>query len=188
MKAQKKHRTKLIIGIILIIMLSTVCITSIKLMKGEIKTSGQNPTDIKGQSLTCESNSIKYPIITYDNSTAKSLKITTNFYDNSLSSISLTYTLHYDNADQIAASEAFSHAEMNTNFSKDDLDTDALYAHYSKMKDSMKIILYATKNDLTTTTAKYFMINTDAENSLSNGAIKLQENYEKQGFICKIHQ
>lgn len=184
----KKNKAGKIIGIILIIValvvLTVVLITS---MRGETKTFGQNPANIAGQSLTCESDTIRYSIAEYDDSKAKNLKITANFYDDKLNSISLAYTLYYDDAKQITASETFNHADMNTSFSKNSLSTDAFNAHYSKLEDSMKMTLYATKDDLTVPAVKYFMIDAHAEDDLPNKLSEFQRNYETQGFICETN-
>ena len=181
-------KAKKVTGIILTIAVLAACVAIvIMLTRGETKTSGNNPANVTGQSLVCESDSIRYPITEYDNSQTKDFKIIANFYDDELSSISLTYALYYNNTEQINASEAFNHADMNISFSKDGLSADAFNAHYSKMEDSMKMTLYATKNDLTVVAAKYFMINAHNKEDLPDKPSEFQKNYETRGLICEIN-
>lgn len=180
-------KTKKIIGIIFVIVVSVACIiTLIILLHGETKTSGQNSTNTKSKSLICESQTVKYPFFDYDNSTAKNLKITANFYNNKINAISLAYTLYYDDARQIALSESSNHADMNISFGKDNLGADAFNAHYAKMEDSMKMNLYIEFDKLNLATAKYFMVEPKDQTSLPVSLSEYQENYKKQGLNCEI--
>lgn len=183
----KKLKSGKTIGIILVILGIVVCVVALViLMKGETKTSGQKISDIKGESLACENQDIHYPFTDYDKSKAKELKIAVSFYDDNIDAISLMYTLRYDDEQQVKASEASNHADMNISFSKNGLSADALSARYSKMKDSMVMSLYAKKDDLSSVTAKYFMIELRNQTDLPATLTEYQDNYERQGFVCKI--
>lgn len=181
-------KNKNIIGAILITIAITSCLATIVIiMQGETKISGQKPDDIIGQSLTCESKVISYPFSDYDNSIRKNLKITAIFYNDILNAISLTYTLYYNNADQVKASEASVHADMNISFGKNGLKADALNANYSKTDNTMRMAIYSNANDIDNTTAKYFMINTENNVLLPKTLAEYQQNYTEQGFICELN-
>ena len=181
-------RIRKIVSTTLIVTMLIICMTIIViLMRGETKTSGQNPADIDGRALTCESTAINYPIATYDNSVSKNLKIVTNFQNDKPDAISLVYELYYDNTQQITASEAVNHANMNTSFGKDGLEADAFDAHYSKMENSMKMNLYAKASEIKPIATKYFMIDAHDTDELPNTIQKYQHNYEKQGFTCILN-
>lgn len=184
----KKLKSGKTIGVILAILGIVVCVVALAiLMKGETKTSGQNPTNIEGSTLTCRSESINYPIVTYDNSTSKNLKITANSYGDKVGAISLIYELFYNDTQKITASEAHNHAAMNISFGKDGLSADAFSANYSKMENSMKMSLYANTDSIKPISAKYFMINIDETENLPNTIQEYQANYEKQGFVCTLN-
>lgn len=181
-------KTKKIIGIILTTTILAACIVSvIILMQGETKTSGQNPANVEGKTLVCESTGISYPITTYDNSTNKDLRIILNSYNNKIDTIYLAYELFYNNSQQIVASEAINHADMNTSFGKNSLGADAFNAHYSKMENSMKMTLYAKADEINPITAKYFMINARDTEEIPNNIQEYQNNYEQQGFACTLN-
>lgn len=154
-------------------------------MNGETKTSGQNPDSIRGQSLHCESPTMPYPFYSYDESKSKNLKIVTNFYDDVINSIYLVYTLYYDSPQQIIASEANNHADMNISFGKNGLEPDAYNAHYSTIENALKMSLYAKESNINQIAAKYFMIDLQGQTFLPTNLNEYEENYEKQGFVCK---
>lgn len=184
----KKLKDRKIFGTILVIVIIATCITVLAiLMKGETKTSGQNPTNVEGGMLACRSAEITYPIATYDSSINKDLRITANFYGNKVSAISLKYELFYNNAQQITTSEAHNHAAMNISFGKDGLSADAFNANYSKMENSMKMSLYANTDNIKPISAKYFMIDTNDGEKLPSTIQEYQANYEKQGFACTLN-
>ena len=184
----KESKGGKIIGIILIGAIIIACVVILVIsMKGETKTSGQNPTSVASESLACESIETNYPITTYDNSVSKKLKIVTNFYNNKANAISLTYELFYNNTQQVTASEAHNHAAMNISFGKDGLGADAFNASYSKMENSMKMSLYINADNIEPISAKYFMLNTDSTDNLPNTIQEYKTNYEEQGFICNLN-
>lgn len=175
---------------ILLIIGTIVCavIITIILINGKTETSGQKPADIKSESLACENHSTRYVFAEYDNSKTKTLKVVSNYYNGKLDSISLLYTLYYDDKTQINASESSNHADMNISFSKNGLNADALNAHYSKTEDLLKISLYATSSELNPATAKYFMIEPKNQTNLPTTINEYQENYEQQGFTCVTNE
>lgn len=184
----KESKSGKFIGIILISTIIIACVVVLIIsMKGETKTSGQNPTSVASESLVCESTEINYPIASYDNSISKKLKIITNFYDGKANAISLAYELFYNNTQQVTASEAHNHAAMNISFGKDGLNADAFNANYSKMENSMKMSLYTNTDNIKPISAKYFMLSVNNTDSLPSTIQEYQTNYEKQSFICNLN-
>ena len=186
MKAKKT--TGIIISIVIILAIIICTIILILLMHGETKTAGENPSNVTSESLVCKSSSVDYPIFTYDHAKSKELKITANFYNDKVNALSLAYTLYYDNAEQIEASEAVNHADMNFSFANNGFDADYLNAHYSKMDDAMVMNLYATGKEITTTTAKYFVIKMEDQTSVPNTLAEYRKNYRAQGFNCEVNK
>ena len=105
------------------------------------------------------------------------------FSEDELKSISLEYTLFYDSAEAIKASEAHNHAEMNFNFSRSGLSPDHYNAKYTVLSDSMRMNLYSVANKLDETAKLYFLI--DGDGAFPTGKSTLKKNYEMKGFICK---
>lgn len=178
-------KTKNLILILVILnILIILVVVLILLVQGETKTTGAYPGNVEGQSLNCESHSIKYPIFEYDEAKSRDLSITANFYDKKLNAISLTYTLFYDSEKRIDASEANNHAAMNIDFGKNGLSADAFNANYSKMSNAMKMLLYADEKDFNLTAAKYFMIEAEENKDLPDTIDKFEKFYKSQGFAC----
>lgn len=170
-----------------IVLLVVVIVVVVIKMHGEVKTSGSTPADVTAQSLLCESNIVKYPIFTYGNANSRNTKINASFYDNKLNSISLTYTLYYDNADRIKASDANNHAAMNISFGSDGLDADAFNAHYSRMSDSLQMGIYASSTEFNSVAAKYFLIEQKEDKNLPQTLTDFQKAYAEKGFNCKVN-
>ena len=178
-------KTKKIITILItVIAIVLLVIALILLLKGETKTGGEFPEDVEGQALVCESRSVKYPIFEYDEAKARDLKITANFYNKKLDAMSLAYSLFYDDGAQIAKSEAANHASMNKDFAKNGLGADAFEAHYSNMKDSMKMSLYVRGEDFNIKTGKYFMVEVEEKKDMPDNIDKFEKIYKSQGFSC----
>ena len=178
-------KTKKIIIAVLALGVLTACLAILIIkMQGETKTTGSYPDKETSRSLICESQDKEYPFFTQNESKAKNLKIAANFYNNKISAISLTYILYYDSESQIVSSEAHNHAAMNIDFGKSGLSADALDANYSKMTDSLKMILYVNENDFNVTTAKYFLIDVKEKRDLPNTLTDFEKYYKTQGLSC----
>lgn len=177
---------KLIITILSIAVVALIVIALILAMRGETKTIGDYPEDVEGESLVCESHSIKYPFFANNDGRSRHLKIVANFYDKELSALLLTYTLFYDDESQITDSEAQNHASMNISFAENGLSADAFSINYSKMSDSLKTILYVNRVDFNTTSARYFMIDVKEKKDLPDTIKEFNKTYNSQGFSCSI--
>ena len=159
-----KKITYTIIGIILILVsiVSILCFA----MNGQTTYSDQQVSTTTTKSMTCSTSIANYPIFKYDGSTRKSMEIVTIFDSNDkLNKISLVYELYYPDNDKIEQSEAENHAAMNIDFGQNGLEADSLNATYSKLKDRFKISLTADANEISPTTAKYFLLDTSEQDS-----------------------
>lgn len=178
---QKKSNTG---GIIIIVCIIAVAIILLIFgMQGKTTITGGYPDPVSNSSLSCKSEGISYPIATYDNSTKKTLDIDAIFRNNLIDSISLKYTLYYENNADIIGSEAHNHAAMNKSFYQNGLNTDEFNLHLQKHEDRMAMSLYAAKADLANNAArKYFILEQD-----TSTITDIKSAYEKQGFVCNIN-
>lgn len=178
-------KTKKTIAILtILISILVLIIVLILLMRGETKTSGNFPANVEGESLTCESHSIKYPFFATDGAKSRDLKITASFYDKKMNAISLEYTLFYDTEEQIKASEAHNHAAMNISFGSSGLSADAFNANYSKMSNAMKMLLFVKEEEFDMNSAKYFMVEVQEKKDLPEKIDGFEKIYKSQGFAC----
>lgn len=177
---------QLIITVLSLAVIGLIAIALILAMNGNTKTTGNYPADIEGESLACESHSVKYPIFAHNDAKSRDLKITATFYNKKFNAISLAYTLYYDTEEQIKNSEAKNHASMNISFGEDGLGSDAFDINYAKMDDALKTVLYTGENNFNTTTAKYFMVDAKEKKDLPNTINEFQKIYKSQGFSCNV--
>ena len=170
---------------IVIISLLALAIVVSRGMEGKVVTTGQNPSQVRRESLACICASA-YPFFSYDSSKSKELKINIDSYDGSIKSIFLSYELYYDDERSVAASEAANHAAMNVSYGKDGLSADAFNANYTKLSNSMRMTLYTEPDQLDGNFTKYFMLMTGETNDLPHTLNDYKKIYESQGFRCKV--
>ncbi|MBQ1387262.1 hypothetical protein IIY68_00465 [Candidatus Saccharibacteria bacterium] len=180
----KARRVITILAILIPVLV--LIIVLILLMRGETKTSGDSPVDIEGESLACESHSIKYPFFATNEAQSSDFRIIASFYGEKLNAISLEYTLFYDTKEQLKASEAHNHAAMNISFGNSGLSADAFDANYSKMGNAMKMLLFVKEEEFDMNSAKYFMSSAEKEEELPNNIDEFEKVYMNQGFVCNI--
>lgn len=182
----KKKRNNIGITICLIVFIVTILgLVLFFSTRGKTTTSGNYPDNVSDESLTCSGENIDYPFFTYDNAIKKTAEIKALFSNNELKSIALTYSLYYNDAQSITASEAHSHAAMNKSFGEIGLNkADAYNAKYAKMEDRMQMNLYTTANDFNNTAKRYFLFETDEE--LPDTIEGYQAVYKTKGLNCKI--
>ena len=175
----KRSKTALpTVGILLVIVATVLII--IFFLIGQIVVSGDFPTPIATESITCESNSLAYPFFTYDNSSSGSTKINAIFQNDKLSSISLIYTLTYPDNSTAEKSRTENHAAMNISFQENQLPADALGATYSVNKNTFQLSLYVASNEFTSKSQKYFLL----DNLNINNRKTIKTIYEQKGFKC----
>lgn len=176
---KRKKNSATIIGIILA---AIIIVLSILLLNGKTTTTGSYPDDISDESLTCTAENIDYPFFAYDNAIKKEAEINVLFSRDKLKSIALTYSLYYNNAQSITGSEAHNHAAMNISFGKNSMGADALNANYAKLEDRMRMNLYASGNEISNITLRYFFITTD---NIPENVTTFKNIYQGIGFKCE---
>ena len=130
-------------------------------------SSGGGTEIVKIKSLTCKTDNYLYPLLKFDESDKKELKIVATFGESDLKSISLQQTLYYSDADLVSRSEGENHAAMNVSFAENALGADALGANYAKLSNAMVFGLYAVGDEMNETAMRYFLL---------DGADKKDEN------------
>lgn len=150
-------------------------------MSSEHKTvSGSNPENYEIESLSCESETVSFPFLKYDESDRKQLKIVVAFDADGIRSISLQQMLYYSESEKIELSASENHAAMNIAFNDDGLSADALGANYAKLTDGLRIGLFAKSDELNKSVYKYFMLD-----GLSDmGREDIKKAYENIGLRC----
>ena len=154
------------------------------LTRGQVTTTGQYPNDVVITSLSCTKEGDNYPIFTYDNAIKKRTKLSFVFSSEKYDSISLIQSMYYNDESHIVGSEAFSHADMNKQFSRDGLGSDALNATYARLSDRMEMSLYQKREQMTVSRAKYFLLEKSNGESLPETKSELKSFYESKGFTC----
>ena len=183
-KEEKKNNNGVIIGVIIFVII-IIGLIIFFLTQGSSTTTGNYPDNVSDKSLTCTATNIDYPFFAYDKSNKKEAEINVLFSKDKLRSISLAYSLYYDNAQDIVGSEAHNHAAMNISFGEYHLGADAFNANYAKLEDRMRMSLYASGSDITTTALRYFLINTE---SVPEKITIFQNIYQNKGFKCETSE
>lgn len=181
-KKKKISITKSVIASVLLTAAAAIVI--FLLSQGSVTTTGQYPDNVSDEALTCTGENITYPHFAYDNAAKKTVEINALFAKGELKSIALTYSLYYNDASSITASEAHNHAAMNKSFAANGLGkADAYNAKYARMTDRMQLNLYATTSDFDGVAMKYFLLDNDAlePTTISD----YQKAYEAKGLNCK---
>lgn len=172
-------------GLIILVLVAIVLVI-IYFLHGKTTTTSEKIPNVKSVALSCASDSFIYPIFVYDGSKSRGLEVKMIFSEEELKSISLGYSLLYDSADLVQASEAHNHAAMNISFGKNNLEADAYNAKYTILSDRMRMNLYAPSSKLDETAKLYFLI--DGDGTFPKSVQELRKNYESQGFACEISE
>lgn len=183
-KKKKKSKTNwpATIGITLVLMVAAIAVCVTLSMQGKTKVTDNTAGPETSEALTCEVEGVVYPFFKYDESEKKTTKINAIFQDGVMSTISLIYSLYYNNSEQIVKSEAENHAALNLKMQNEGLGPDAFDANYAKLKDRLKLSLYAEAKKLNINTVKYFEL--DWVESGKYNMATVQANYEDRGFKC----
>lgn len=182
-KTKKSNKMSWMVTIGLSLMLTAVVLLVCFFLQGETKVTESQKTVETSQTLICEVSNQIYPIFSYDNAREKDLKINVKLADDKLNSISLIYTLYYDNTKGLTDSENLNRAAIGKSFGEDGLAHDALGASFSKGSDLLQFSLYATANEITNTTAKYFALDKlIGQNEYTKST--LQKTYTNKGLRC----
>ena len=190
---QKKKKPR-ILGMILRLILAigvivVLVLVLINLLKGESSVKGEYPANIKNNAVTCKSSLIKYPKITKAESDDTELDITMIFRgEEELKSISLTYTMKFEDEEAVKKAETFSHAEFNFGLEEQGYNSSAFNNKFSRYGKELIITLFAESNAFNDKAAQYFLLN-DSEEENSKFAMPtnlktFMKAYQNRGFTC----
>lgn len=154
-------------------------------LRGKTTISGSTPGISKDNSMSCTISDQEYPFFRDNNAEKTETKIIALFDDANFKSISLLYTLYFNNNEQVKNSEANNHAAMNIHYGEDGLLADALYSAYSMQEKKLTFSISAGTNDFNTTTSKYFLASGYGRNVNFD---TLLHNYVRQGFNCTANE
>lgn len=184
-KAKKKNNRSLIffyVGLALLII--AVILVILFGLRGETVTFGNNPDPETSSSLSCGSIGFDYPFFSFSEAKKRTIETRAIFNGGDLDTITLTYTLDYDDPETIEKSEASNHATMNILYAKDDLPPDAFDTKYSQLSDSLKFSMSADSSTISKGKAKkYFLLEDigDAPYRLET----LKKAYQQKGLKCE---
>lgn len=136
------------------------------------------------ESVTCTADGISYPFFDYDKASGKNAKIDAAFKNDKLSSIFLVYQMYYDEQNLVKTSLNSNNADMGISFSKNGLSPTAFNISFTSFDNTMQMSLYASANELSNASAKYFLIDESVASRYTKDI--LSKNYEDQGFVCNI--
>ena len=150
------------------------------LSPSNINITNSNDVYIKSDSLTCEKEGIRYPLLA-NNLRSGTAKINATFNTNSLNTISMIYQVKYDDNAQVEYDETQSRIAMNKNFNDDNLGIGALGIVFSAFDEMLQLSLQADIKDINDVTAKYFLL--DGSSSIYDRESAM-EFYIDKGFDC----
>lgn len=179
MNTKKAAAKSFFVSVVVFIIGTTVFLLQ-NALNGKTKSYGNHPDNLQLETIRCVSDDYNYPFFTYDNTIRHDTEINVVFNNEAISSISLVYKLYYENINFAQTSNAFNHAAMNKEFSKEGLQADALNANYNVSDDVMRMSIYANKNTYNDQSKKYFLINGDPKDKT-----EYIDNYTQIGFTCK---
>lgn len=171
---QNLKKTWLIVAGIILIIVAIVALI-LFLLQGETTTSGNYPGSQTTNTLSCENNSLRYPV--FKDESVGNIKINMIFENGKASSITLISTNSYETAEQAKISSDAHHADMNIDFGS--LGADALNARYMVDGTKTQMSLHATGKELKGSTYKYFLIK-----GTPTSPETYMKNYTDQHFSC----
>lgn len=137
----------------------------------------------ESQSISCESDKVKYPLLEKQTGEKFKTKIDAVFNDNKLTNVSLTYKMNFDDQEMIDKKETEIRIVMNRSFADDNLSADTFNSNYAKLNDAVQYSMNATKKELSSTTAKYFMLENAAGKYSQDSLTKV---YSELGLKCIV--
>ena len=184
-KSEKKNH-KLLKLFFFLLFLLIITLIIIWLLRGSKTVSGQYPENVKNESLTCISKTIIPPRIYYIDSKEKELRINAVFNGtDNLKSLSLIYTLNYDDVESAYAAEAKGHAEFNKTLASSNYPVDKFSNKFARYDEKLIISLSASKIELDGISASYFVLDLGKNREMDLETLKdFKKNYESQGFLC----
>lgn len=186
MRTDKPFKTSnafFLFGTILIIV--AILLTFWFFLQGKTTVSGNFPENEKNEILICSTDGKEYPFFRYQRASNTTTEVNIIFKDGSLNALALKQFSYYDTPSMAIDSWNQNHAAMGTSFGKNGMSGDALSASYFKENNLMRMTLYASLNEINTTSATYFLIK---DFSLSTTSDEFAKYYEEMGFNCKLNK
>lgn len=179
---KKKKSSTWPILIVLLLIIATIIFLGWFFTRDKVTTTGTYSGKTSADSINCKNTGDGYPFFAYDNSYKKTTEVTVIFEDNTLSSISLIYTLYYSDASEVSRSESLNHAALNTSAGKINQGPEIFNAHYSTSSENLQLTLSASNKDITESNAKYLLLDESSIKEYNKETI--QKNYQNKGFTC----
>lgn len=176
-----------ILAPILILAVTAVIITTIILVilyNGEtnnvIITGGSKVVGLK-----CENNTLVHPVLTDFTPETISNKITANFQNNKLDSITYRYEGIYGSAEEVKDAEAFAAADYNTILAKEYGEDIEIFSHvFFKDGEKLHLTITADSNRVSSKVAPYFLL--DNNKTFPKQIDVMKTAYEEKNFSCEI--
>lgn len=184
MDKDNQHKKNVNSGWLVAIGLLLVAISIISavlfLLNGETKVTGNWSGSETSESLTCKGSNIDYPVFSSDRVNSET-KINAVFNGDTITSISLLRQETYNNAREAKVQSDSHEFDLNSSFANNGQKAYALNANFSINETRIQMSLYASGNDLSNKTAKYFLLDV-----LPSGGVNAYEKqFKNKGFVCE---
>lgn len=182
---KKDHKALKLISLLLFLLIIVIVI--IWFLRGKTTTSGRYPENIKKEALICESDSLDYSKITSVTSDKKNIKINLIFgNDGALDSISLIYTMYFNDESAVRTAEAKAHAEFNLGLNSIGLPHDEFDNKFARYSDRLIVSLFGNRTDIDEYKSSYFMLNDiRSEADIPKTIDDFLNKYTASGIECK---
>ena len=186
-KAKKGSKTKLVKFAIVLFILVAIIIAIIWFLRGETTTSGDFPGPIKSGYLVCQKENPEYGIITPRDPLSSEAKVTFSITESGeMNSASLVYTSVYKDERGAYDSRNVTSGVFDKSLVEAGLNIGALANKFSLYDNKMILTLTAGKGEITSKTAKFFMMEDTGSLDFAKATTSdYRIIYEKQGFSCK---
>ncbi|MBQ3348646.1 hypothetical protein IJG90_03990 [Candidatus Saccharibacteria bacterium] len=171
----------LVAGILLFVVAGVLIIWFF--LHGETTVTGGFPEPESSESISCEVTGKVNDIFNIDDTSKVTTRVTATFLESKLSSISLVYSLYYNDSTAIGASESKNHAAINLATQSEGLGSDIFNLHFNKLTDRLEIRLYTEADNINNKNSKYLMMNGLSDDGAYTKTL-IEKIYESQGFKC----
>ncbi len=173
----------LLIGILLIVTSAVFFVWF--LLSGEVTVTGSYPDPETSNSITCTGTDIIYPYFITDGVYKTTIQTSATFEHDKLSTISLAYSMYYNNPGDISRYITVNQAGLNIATQADGLGANIFNIHFNELKDHAEARLYAEAKDISHRSAKYLMLNS-AINYETYSKSVIEQIYTRQGLDCIV--
>jgi|GEM_PF-3201104 len=170
-----------LVGLLCIAVAAVVAI--LFLLNNGKSVSNQGETIETVQSISCTGKNIPYPYVEANETDEQSIALDFILNNDKINTASLTYQLTTEPGSVEKTTTNITIA-INKSFAKDGLEHNALNATFSSLSDSAQMILYAKAKDITSATAKYFLLENANGKHDDDTIVKV---LEEKGLSCKVN-